>query len=95
MKIYAPTGAVGGWSTSPAPSIPVLAGRRIGVLDNGKPNARLLLTRAAEQVAARTGARVTVVTGKGPDHNAATPASDDVIDALARDVDVVLTGSAD
>ena len=95
MKIYAPDGAVGTTPRSLAAAPAVLTGLRIGVLDNGKPNARLLLTRAAEKVAARTGARVTVVTAKGPGRNAATPASDDVIDALARDVDVVLTGSAD
>ena len=95
MRIYAPDGNVGKAPLSLAASPAVLTGLRIGVLDNGKPNARLLLTRAAERVAARTGATVTVVIGKGGEHNAATAASDDVIDGLARDVDVVLTGSAD
>jgi hypothetical protein len=100
MKIYAPTGAVGGWSTSPAPSIPVLAGRRIGVLDNGKPNARLLLERAASQLAARTGASVALVVGKSvaiSDDacvNAATPAGEATIARLVEEVDLVITGSA-
>ena len=74
-----------------------LSGRgvRIAVLDNGKPNARLLLTRAAEQLAARTGAAVTLVTDKGPGHNAATACSDQVLDRITKEVDLVLTGSAD
>ena len=42
-----------------APSPPSLAGLRIAVLDNGKPNAALVMTRAAETLAARTGATVT------------------------------------
>ena len=95
MQIHAPDGAVGRPSTPLAPSPVTLAGRRIGVLDNGKPNARLLLTRAAEQLAARTGARVVLVTDKGPGHNAATACSDAVLDRLTEEVDLVLTGSAD
>ncbi|HZR13446.1 MAG TPA: hypothetical protein VFC33_09355 [Acidimicrobiia bacterium] len=95
MRIYAPDGVVGRQPLSLAAAPTVLTGLRIGVLDNGKPNAHRLLTRAAERVAARTGAAVTVVTGKGPERNAATAAADDVLTALARDVDVVLTGSAD
>jgi hypothetical protein len=73
----------------------VLQGLRIGILDNAKPNARLLMERAAEQLAARTGAVVTLVTDKGADHNAATPCSDQVMEQLTKEVDLVLTGSAD
>ncbi len=95
MEIYAPDGAIGRPSLTLAPSPPVLTGLRLGVLDNGKPNARLLMVRAAEQLAARTGATVTLVTDKGPDHNAATPCSDEVMAKLTKEVDLVLTGSAD
>ena len=95
MKIYAPDGAVGRASMARAPSPAVLTGLRIGVLDNAKPNARLVMTRAAEQLAARTGARLALVTDKGPGHNAATPCSDDVIERLTQEVDLVITGSAD
>jgi hypothetical protein len=73
----------------------VLNGLRIGVLDNLKPNARLLMVRAAEQLAARTGATVTLVTDKGPGANSATPCTDEVLDRLTKEVDLVLTGSAD
>ena len=90
MRIYAPEGAVGPSAAHLAPSEPVLAGKRIGILDNSKPNAGLLLGRVAERLAARTGARLEVVERK----NAALPASDDLLARLAE-AEVVLTGSAD
>ena len=90
MRIYAPDGAVGPSAASLAPSEPVLAGKRIGILDNSKPNAGLLLRRLAESLAARTGATVDLVERK----NAALPAPDDLLARLAE-AEVVLTGSAD
>ena len=90
MKIYAPDGAVGPPAASLAPPEPVLAGKRIAILDNTKPNAGLLLNRVAEQLAARTGASVAVVERK----NAALAAPDDTLARLAE-AEVVLTGSAD
>ena len=90
MRIYAPDGVVGPAATGLAPSAPVLAGKRIGILDNSKPNAGLLLDRMADRLAARTGASVTVVERK----NGALPAPDDVLARLAE-AEVVLTGSAD
>ena len=65
------------------------------MLDNGKPNARLLMERLGEQLAERTGAQLTLVTDKGPGHNAATPCSGPVLDRIVEEVDLVLTGSAD
>ena len=93
--VYAPDGAVGPAPVALATSPNVLAGLRIGVLDNGKPNAGLLLARIGEQLAARTGARLTLVTEKGPGGNAATPCTPGVMDQLVEQCDVVLTGSAD
>lgn len=95
IRVHAPDGAVGAPGAARAPSPPVLAGLRVGVLANGKPNAELLLARAAEGLASRTGALVALVTGKGESANAATPASAAVLDRLAEEVDLVLTGSAD
>ena len=95
MEIYAPDGAIGRPTFSLAASPAVLTGLRVGVLDNGKPNARLLMQRMAEQLASRTGATVTLVTDKGPAHNAATPCSDEVFERLVKEVDLVITGSAD
>ena len=75
-----------------------LAGLRIGVLDNGKPNAAYVLAYAAEQLAARTGAEVSLVTKKGPyglSANAAIPMARDIFARLLAETDVVLTGLAD
>jgi hypothetical protein len=93
--IYAPDGAVGPAPVALAASPNVLTGTRIGVLDNGKPNAGLLLTRVGEQLARRTGATVTLITDKGPGGNAATPCTPAVLEQLTETCDVALTGSAD
>jgi hypothetical protein len=95
MKVFAPDGEAAPAPALRSPGRAVLSGARIGVLDNGKPNAGLLLTRVAEQLAARTAAHLTLVTEKGPGGNAATPCTPGVMDQLSRDCDVVLTGSAD
>ena len=91
MEIYAPEGTLGTPPVSLAPPHPVLAGKRIGILDNLKPNAGLLLGRMAERIAERTGAVVTVVETK----NAAVAAPDQVLGRLTKEVELVLTGSAD
>ena len=95
MEIYAPDGAIGRPLYTRAASPATLSGLRIGVLDNAKPNAGVLMVRLAEQLAVRTGATVSLVTEKGPGHNAATPCSDEVLDKLTEEVDLVITGSAD
>ena len=76
VKIYAPAGEVGPEPVGLASSPPVLAGKRIGILDNTKPNAGVLLDRMAARLAERTGAEVTLVERK----NAALAAPDDVIE---------------
>ena len=88
MQIYAPDGPIGTPSSPRTPGPTVLAGLRIGVLDNAKPNARLVMVRAAEQLAARTGARVTLVTDKGPGHNAATACSEEIIESTSRPMSI-------
>jgi len=95
IEVYAPDGEVAPAPALLAPPVPVLTGLRIGVLDNGKPNAGLLLERVGRQLAARTGASVTLVTEKGPGANAATPCTDAVFARLHEECDIVLTGSAD
>ena len=67
-----------------------LAGLRIGVLDNSKPNADVLLGRVAEALAARAGgATIRSWTKPGSSRAAA------MIDEIAAASDVVLTGTAD
>ena len=91
MKIHAPDGMIGPEPVSLATSPPVLAGMRIGILDNTKPNAGVLLGRIADRLAERTGAEVSLVETK----NAALAAPEDVMARLSKEVELVLTGSAD
>jgi hypothetical protein len=90
--IYSPEGPPGTAPRRLAAVPGVLAGRRIAVLDNRKPNARLLLTLLAERLAERTGARVSLIAAKG---NAAVRCEGDLLDRLRAEADVVLTGSGD
>jgi hypothetical protein len=92
ISIEDPCGAVGPGVRAAVPRFSTLAGRRIGVLDNGKPNARLLLSAMAAGLAARTGATVTLEVAK---RTAAEPCAPDLITRLAASADLVLTGSAD
>ena len=91
VRIYSPEGTTGTAPVVVAPPLRSLAGRRIAVLDNGKPNALLLLTEIAQRLAARTSSELTLVTAKA---TAATPAEPEILQQLEA-ADVVLTGSAD
>jgi hypothetical protein len=67
-----------------------LRGARIGVLDNSKPNADVLLGRLAELLVERHGA-ASITRWKKP--GSSRPAG--MVDEVARGSDVVLTGSGD
>ena len=67
-----------------------LDGLRIGVLDNSKPNADVLLGRVAERLAERAGG-ASIRRWQKP--GASNPAL--MIDEIAGAADVVLTGSGD
>jgi hypothetical protein len=98
MQIFLPDSAPGPETATLAPSPTSLAGKRIAVLDNGKPNAGVVMQRAAETLAARTGATVSLVTKKGPQGlsaNAAIPCAEDIFERLLAEADVVITGAAD
>ena len=73
-----------------APRPGALAGRSVGILDNSKPKARVLLERLAELLAARAGTASVRIWTKP---TSAQPA--ECLDEIARSVEVVLTGSAD
>lgn len=73
-----------------APRLRDLRGKRIGILDNSKPNADALLGRVAELLVERTGA-AEIVRWRKP--GASIPAADH--DAVAASADVFVTGSAD
>jgi hypothetical protein len=67
-----------------------LRGCRVGVLDNSKPNADVLLGRLAELLVERHGA-ASITRWKKP--GSSRPAT--MIDEVTRGSDVVLTGSGD
>ncbi len=92
VKIYDPCGDTGPSPKALTAPLDNLAGKRIGVLDNGKPNAMLLMEEMARLLSARTGGNVTLLTAKRTAAEAADPA---IIERLHSAADVVLTGSAD
>jgi hypothetical protein len=92
IRIASPEGEVVRRAAQLTAAPGALAGLRVAVLDNGKPNARLLLSTVAEGLARATGMRLGPVAGK---HSAAEPADAEVLDNLRRTAEVVLTGSGD
>ena len=72
--------------------LPPLQGRKVAILDNMKPNFRLLATLAAERLQAECGVAEVLHFDKP---NAAVGARPETLDAIARSADLVLTGSAD
>ena len=90
MDVLNPTRPAPSQTKPLAPRPASLYGRRVGVLDNSKPNADVLLGRLAELLVERHGA-ASVVKWKKP--GASRPAT--MIDEIARSADLVLTGSGD
>lgn len=76
-------------ATRPLPAS--LAGKRLGFLDNTKANFELLLRRMEARLRAETGLGAVVYERKA---NSSTPAPPEVLERL-REVDLVVTGSAD
>jgi hypothetical protein len=92
ILIASPEGAVVRRRRRLASPPAALAGNRVAVLVNGKPNAGLLLSTVAEDLAKRTGMRLGPAVSK---RSAAEPADAEVLDNLRRSAEVVLTGSGD
>jgi len=92
MEILDPVGPASTPSHPLAPRPASLAGSVIGVLDNSKPNARVLLEGVARALALRLGAREVRVWGKPGASIGATAA---LLDEIAAQCGAVLTASAD
>jgi len=91
VRIHTPEGDVGEVPAAAAAPVPVLAGRTIGLLDNRKPNAGVVLDQIADRLATRAGTRVV----RRDEKNAAIPCDDQVLVGIAKEVEIVLTGTAD
>jgi hypothetical protein len=90
VRLLSPLGSALGNVRSLSRRRPSLQGLRVGVLDNSKPNADVLLGRVAELLAAEApGVTIRRWTKPGSSRPAA------MIEEIAAASDVVLTGSAD
>ncbi len=92
IRIIDPCGETGTVGRTASAPFPTLAGKRIGVLDNGKTNAWLLLNEMARLLAERTGATLGTAIAK---RTAAEPCEQPTLEAVLAGADLVLTGSAD
>ena len=92
MEILDPLGSSAAATRTLAPRPASLQGAVIGILDNSKPNARVLLDGVARAVAAKLGA-AEVRTWRKP--GASIGASRAVLDEMAAACRAVLTASAD
>ena len=91
MKIHSPEGDLMDEVVELSSTAPLFSGGKIGVLENGKPNADLLLTKIAEGLAGKIDAKFSTTTGKGERANAATACNPQVVGMLAEEVQLVLT----
>ncbi|HET7876564.1 MAG TPA: hypothetical protein VFN71_13670 [Methylomirabilota bacterium] len=92
MDILDPAGGAAVASRALATRPATLRGLTVAVLDNAKPNAGVLLERVAGALVERFGA-ATVRVWRKPGSSAAAGAA--VLDEIARQCGVALTGSAD
>ena len=69
-----------------------LKGKRVGFIDNTKPNFNFLVDDLAERLLARHGVKSIVKQRK---RTAGMPATDEIIDDIAEQCDVVIAGSGD
>jgi hypothetical protein len=90
--IYDPTVAHEAEPFERAPRAGTLVGRRLALLDNGKPNAARFLGMVAERLSTDAGVSV-VRTVRKP--SAYRPAGDAELAAVAQGADLVLSGIGD
>jgi hypothetical protein len=90
MKLYDPTAEPRAIEAKLAPRLTTLAGKRVGILDNGKANAGTLMLAVAKILQERYGV-TEIIKREKP---VAGPPKPEVLDALAK-ADFALVGSAD
>jgi hypothetical protein len=90
IRLYDPTAQPRAIDARLAPRLTSLAGKRVGILDNGKANAGTLMLAVAKVLQDRYGAGDIVKRNKP----VAGPPAPEILDALAH-CDLALVGSAD
>jgi hypothetical protein len=92
IELLSPAAAVAANTVRLAKGVPALDGRVIGLLNNSKAGTRPFLDRVAELLRRDHGVSRIVRYDKAA---AALPAPDDMLEAAARECDVVINGIAD
>ncbi len=92
MQVYNPTAPSPEATKNLRHSVGDLKGKVIGFIDNTKPNFNLLAEDLAALLISRYGAKAVIRKRK---HSVATPAPNAFLDELARECDLVITGSGD
>ena len=92
MQVYDPTAPSPEATQNLRRSVGDLKGKVVGFIDNSKPNFNLLIDDLAELLTSRYGVKSIVRHGK---RSASMPATSQVIDDLADQCDLVVTGSGD
>ena len=92
MQVYDPTAPSPDATQNLRHSVGDLSGKVVGFIDNSKPNFNLLIDDMAELLTTRYGVKAIVKRGK---RSASMPATAQMIDELAAQCDLVVTGSGD
>lgn len=92
IEICNPVGVIPSRPSQTLVSLPNLAGRRVVVLDNAKPNFVLLARRITERLS-EWGQPASVQFFRKS--NPAVPARRELLDEISQVADVVITGSGD
>ena len=92
IQVLDPAGTIQPRAAVPLTKVGVLKGKRVAVLDNGKPNFQRLATLAAERLCAEDGMTGVAHFRK---ENPSVGAETALLDEIATRADLVLTGSAD
>jgi hypothetical protein len=92
LQLYDPTGVPPPAQAAIERTSTSLAGKVVGFIDNSKPNFSFLVDDLADLLAARYGVAHVLRHRK---RAASVPADTAVLDAFARDCDLVIAGSGD
>jgi hypothetical protein len=92
MQVYDPTAPLPEPAHNLRRTLGDLNGKVVGFIDNTKPNFNLLVDDLAVLLTERYGVKAVIKHGK---RSVATPAAANVLDELAAQCDLVITGSGD
>ncbi len=92
MQVYDPTAPSPEATQDLRRALGDLKGKTIGFIDNTKPNFNLLARDLGDLLQSRYGVKTVIQKRK---RSVATSAPDEVLDELARECDLVITGSGD